>query len=189
MRFSRHPGWQDDLEILISAGKVHRTQAGGLFVERALLEAQRAFDLWERKSRGGKVSKNQNDSDGRVKSLGKTHSKTLIKSAASNQNQNQNQNQIISKDINQYNGDLVFSVPPDVWQDFKKHRIKLKAPMTERAEKLMLKDLEKLYMRGHDPTAVIEQSIKNGYKGVFEINERKKNERNGDGFINACVDP
>lgn len=200
MRLSRHQDWHTDLNALISAGKVHKTHSGGLFVERAMLESQKSFDLWERKSRGGKSSKNQDDGDGRRKSAAtvkkdtsKSVDKTDAKSAASNENENENENEITSKDVTNYDpaGDLVFSIPPDIWRDFKQHRTKLKAPMTAHAEKLMLRKLEQLHAQGHDPTAVLEQSIERGWKGVFEIKGGERNgrsNRNGDGFLNACID-
>lgn len=189
MRLSRHPDWEVDLEPLIEGGKVHRTRSGGLFVERAMREATKAYDLWEKKSRGGKATQNQDDGDGRVRTVAKSADKTVAKSAASNQSQNLNL--IIPNGITPPTppaGDLVFSVPSDVWRDFKLHRVKLKAPMTDRAESLMLRELEKLHGQGHDPTAVLEQSIERGWKGVFEIKGRNRNERTGDGFLNACID-
>jgi hypothetical protein len=191
MRLSRHAGWADDLEALVGAGKVHRTHSGGLFVERAMQEAQKSFDLWERKSRGGKASRNQDDGDGRVKSVGKTVSKSVVNSHASNQSQSQSQSQIIPNGITPPTppvGDLVFSVPADEWRDFKMHRIKLKAPMTDKAEKLLLRNLERLWADGHDPVDVLNQSIERGWKGVFEIKGRNGNGQSGNGFLNACID-
>jgi hypothetical protein len=183
MRFARSPEWEADLGALIDAGKVHRTASGAVFVERALIEAQRAYDLWERKSRGGKASKNQDDGDGRVKTVGKT----VSKSAASNQSQTLSQispngdnpptPQGGEDDADGFNGDLIFSVPPDIWRAFREHRIKLKAPMAGKAEALALKKLEQLWNQGHDPTAVIEQSMMEGWKGLFEL----KGNRNGAG--------
>jgi len=49
LRLSRSPDWEADLAMLLDAGKVHRTNGGGLFVERAMVEAERAYELWERK--------------------------------------------------------------------------------------------------------------------------------------------
>ena len=54
--------------------------------------------------------------------------------------------------------------------DFKKHRRQLKAPMTDRAFELMVGKLEKL--SGGDERkkiAILNQSIENGWKGVFEL--------------------
>lgn len=57
----------------------------------------------------------------------------------------------------------------DEWEEFRKHRKALKAPMTEYAEKRMIQQLSKLSDNGHDPKAVLIQSITNGWKGVFEL--------------------
>ena len=60
----------------------------------------------------------------------------------------------------------------ELWEKFKKHRKALKAPMTEHAEELAIKTLETLMGEGNDPKAVMERSILNGWKGLFELNEK-----------------
>ena len=42
------------VETLIKIGKLIRDASGGIYSARALAEARRAFDLWEKKSKGGK---------------------------------------------------------------------------------------------------------------------------------------
>ena len=60
--------------------------------------------------------------------------------------------------------------------DFKRHRIKLKAPMTDRAVTLMLSKLDNL-SGGDDEKkiAILNQSIENGWKGVFPLKKEKFN--------------
>ena len=58
------------------------------------------------------------------------------------------------------------------WEKFKKHRKAMKATMTEHAEELAIKTLETLMDEGNDPKAVMERSILNGWKGLFELNEK-----------------
>lgn len=55
------------------------------------------------------------------------------------------------------------------WDDFKEMRKKQKAPLTQRAEELAISQLDKLRADGHDPQAVIQQSIMRGWKGLFAI--------------------
>ena len=64
----------------------------------------------------------------------------------------------------------------DAIADFKRHRIKLKAPMTDRAVTLMLSKLDNL-SGGDDEKkiAILNQSIENGWKGVFPLKEEKFN--------------
>ncbi len=45
-------------------------------------------------------------------------------------------------------------------------RKRLSTP-TERAVQLLVKDLEKYKIDGDDPNEIINQSIKNGWKGLF----------------------
>lgn len=58
---------------------------------------------------------------------------------------------------------------PQAWQRFLEARVAMKARPTEHAKHLLILDLTKLREQGHDPTAVLEQSIKRSWKGVFPI--------------------
>lgn len=60
-------------------------------------------------------------------------------------------------------------IDPDVWENFIAHRIAIKAKMSTSAQKLVLAKLEKLRDAGFDPSAVLNQSIENGWKGLFEL--------------------
>jgi hypothetical protein len=92
LRFSRSPSWAADLEMLIDAGKVIKTAGGGLFVERAMVAANKA------------------------------------------------------------------------------------------SEELMIGKLEGIYREhGHDPTAVLEQSIYHGWSGVFPLKEQDNGRSGGQG--------
>lgn len=64
-------------------------------------------------------------------------------------------------------------LPIDLWNDFKKLRVKLKKPLTDKGEKLNLNKLENLKKEGNDPKAVIEQTIMKGWQGFFELPENK----------------
>jgi len=58
---------------------------------------------------------------------------------------------------------------------FVEHRKKLKAPMTGHALELAIKKAKKLANDDLDTTiAIMEQSIENGWKGIFELKDKKK---------------
>lgn len=60
------------------------------------------------------------------------------------------------------------SIPSSLWDEFRKHRKKLKAPMTDHAETLILCKLEKWRVEcGANPIEVLEESIERGWRGVF----------------------
>lgn len=65
-------------------------------------------------------------------------------------------------------------------KDYENHRKKIKAPLTERALDLALKKLEEL-APGDTPTkvAIINQSIMNGWKGLFALKGRAPNDHHG----------
>ena len=72
-----------------------------------------------------------------------------------------------SKELFPKNNALPEWLPPATWDAFLQMRRKIKAPTTPYAEVLIIRELNKLRGQGHDPTLVLEQSIKLDYKGVF----------------------
>lgn len=70
---------------------------------------------------------------------------------------------------------------PRTWGEFVDHRRKLKAPLSDRAAELNLSELAKLRAKGFDPAKVINQSIGNGWKGLFAIKGEFHGNANGGG--------
>jgi len=60
-------------------------------------------------------------------------------------------------------------LPVESWNAFLEMRKKLRKPLTTAAVKLAIKRLGDLRSAGDDPKAVLEQSVLNGYQGLFEI--------------------
>ncbi len=60
----------------------------------------------------------------------------------------------------------------EVWSNFIEHRKALKKPMTPQAIKLAFKKLEEFKNQGYNPEDVINQSILNGWLGLFEPKRR-----------------
>ncbi len=60
------------------------------------------------------------------------------------------------------------SIPVSIWDEFKAHRQKLKRPMTDYAETLILCKLEMWRVEeGANPIDVLNESIEKGWTGVF----------------------
>ena len=57
---------------------------------------------------------------------------------------------------------------------FEEHRKKLKKPMTDYAKKLLLKKLQKLAKTEQEQIAILNQSIENGWQGVFPLGGERK---------------
>jgi hypothetical protein len=190
----RNPDWRRDLDLLIDhLGKIDRTHGGGVFSSRAMAEAKFAQDSLEKKRSGGKRGAQKrwenNGSDG-------TPNGSANGIPNGNQNQNQNQNQTPPNggdppapqggDDDGGAGDLIFSVPAAAMKAFRQHRTKLKHPMTERAEQLLVGKLEKIWTEhGHDPSAVIDQSILEGWRGVFPLKGDDNDRGRGQGRASA----
>jgi hypothetical protein len=62
---------------------------------------------------------------------------------------------------------------PDTWEDFIKHRIEIKKPMTSRAEYMALKKLRKFADQGQDANQIVENSIIGGWQGLFPLTSQK----------------
>lgn len=59
-------------------------------------------------------------------------------------------------------------VPADAWRAFEEMRVKIRAPLTDKAKTLALAKLAALRDQGHDPRAVLEQSVLQAWRGLFE---------------------
>jgi hypothetical protein len=64
------------------------------------------------------------------------------------------------------------NIDKEAWEEWKKMRKSIKKPLTEYAEKLAIKTLEKLHQEGNDPTEVLQQSILNCWQGLFPVKGR-----------------
>lgn len=60
-------------------------------------------------------------------------------------------------------------VPPDLWAEFLEHRRAIKSPMTTAAKQRAFAALARMAGQGQDPAAILEQSIVNGWRGLFAV--------------------
>lgn len=60
-------------------------------------------------------------------------------------------------------------IPADAWRAWKEQRRKQKKPVTDYAEKRAISKLEQLRTDGHDTSAIINQTIDNGWAGFFPV--------------------
>ena len=67
-------------------------------------------------------------------------------------------------------------LPAEAWTDFVDYRRKQKG-WTSKAEALLLRELDKLRSQGNDPVRVLEQSIANGWKGLFPLRGEREMSR------------
>lgn len=68
-------------------------------------------------------------------------------------------------------------LPTQPWRDFLEMRKRIRKSPTARAKELLIKKLEQFTNQGHDPTEILENSIRNGWQDVYE----PKNDRRGNG--------
>lgn len=69
-------------------------------------------------------------------------------------------------------------LPKQAWDDFRENRRKLRSPMTPRAEELAIAKLDRLRAQGHDPQEVLDQSIMQGWKGLFPLGDSENGSKN-----------
>lgn len=71
-------------------------------------------------------------------------------------------------------------LPGDAWVGFIEMRVDKGSPPTERALKALIKKLDGFRGRGHDPTAVLDQSTINRWTDLYELKDRANANRNQD---------
>lgn len=65
-----------------------------------------------------------------------------------------------------------------IWSNFEQHRRDMKSPLSNQAKKLCLAKLEKLKNEGYDVGEILNQSILNGWKGLFPLHNYSKPQNN-----------
>ena len=65
-------------------------------------------------------------------------------------------------------------IDKELWEDFKQFRKEMKKPMTELMQKKMINRLEKMRSEGQNVEDVLNQSIANGWQGIFEVKSTKE---------------
>lgn len=71
--------------------------------------------------------------------------------------------------------DLPDWIDPAAWAGYVEMRKRKRAPMTARAQVLVIRELTKLRSQGHDPTAVLDQSTQRTWTDIYEIKTGDKN--------------
>lgn len=84
-----------------------------------------------------------------------------------NHKRNYTKETIIKETITKEKGDDFIKA----WKDFKTMRKKIRKPMTERAEELIIKKLNKLAFSELLQIAILNQSIMNSWQGIFPLKE------------------
>lgn len=69
--------------------------------------------------------------------------------------------------------DLPDWIPIDQWSAYVEMRKFIKAPLSGRAVTLAINELAKLREKGNDPALVLDRSVMNNWKGLFEIPKDK----------------
>lgn len=62
----------------------------------------------------------------------------------------------------------------EIWESFREHRKEIKKKMTIRSETMLLKKLKEMTADEAEAIKIIEQSIANGWQGLFEIKTNKR---------------
>ena len=68
------------------------------------------------------------------------------------------------------------------FRDFIRHREQIKQPMTENAVRLMIGKLEKMTTDNNEKIQILEESIMNGWKGIFPLKDGQK-KQDGNVFL------
>lgn len=96
-----------------------------------------------------------------------------------------NKNKNIEEDKDNPPTPILFPYPAvisgQLWEDFVEHRrVTIRKPLTVKAASIIIRKLEKWKREGHDPTAIVEDAIANGWRGVFEPKNYPQKKKNPD---------
>ena len=68
-------------------------------------------------------------------------------------------------------------IDDETWTDFLAHRKSIKKPLSQEAQKRLIKKLERLRADGQDAVAVLDESITQGWAGVFPLKDKKPKQK------------
>lgn len=151
------------LNELKENGVYSENKSGVIFCRRMVREAE----LSEIRSKSGKKGgrpKKQKESKSKAKAKASSVSASV---SASSYSRKKSKKDKIFIEIPEW-------IPLEEFEEYKKMRIKIKKPMTDKAIDLAIKKLETLKSEGDDPKEVLEQSILNSWQGLFPIKKEKK---------------
>jgi uncharacterized protein YdaU (DUF1376 family) len=151
---------KDDLRVVAKCFNQHPTDATKLVHERLISEHEKQ-QKWREKSRDGgkksaakRIEKQEHLKGGSRVVQPKVNSSSSFSSSSSYKN----------------NTPIIPTwIPIDDWNDWIASR---KKKPTQRAIELSIKRLEQLKNDGHDPKEVLQQSIINGWTGLFETKKK-----------------
>ena len=66
-------------------------------------------------------------------------------------------------------------LPITAWNDFKQHRKEIKKALTPKGEEKILAQLQKWSVEGHDISEIINNTVMNGYQGLFLPTQKRAN--------------
>ncbi len=150
-----------------------RTRAGVIYNRRLRKDAELSKKRAKAGAKGAETTnlKFHNNSDLSRQNAGKGNGKSPAPEARS-----QKPDKSEDKPHSNGAGDLPDWVPREEWAGFKAMRVRIKKPLTQRAEKMALDDLARLRAEGQDPVAVLRQSEFHCWMGLFPV---RGDDRNG----------
>lgn len=72
-------------------------------------------------------------------------------------------------------------IPSEAWKHYEEMRCKIRKPMTDTARKWAVEALNRLRVKGYDPSEVLEQSVFNSWQGLFEVKHDSNSQTTGYG--------
>jgi hypothetical protein len=138
-------GWLEELP----------NQAGILFPK---------FERHNGESAKNRASKSESQAKWRAKKAANTVDRN-VESTLSTSSSTREEKRREEKNIKTQSLTLPDWLPVEPWNDYVKHR---GSKFTHRAKELTLAQLGKMVESGHDPTEILQTSIANGWKGIFE---------------------
>lgn len=191
------------LDELKSEGKIEVDRQGRTFNRRAIAahrlsadkRAQRVAAARKMHEKRAKSAKNLQKTS--KKSARNSQAKSITRDAAhhahhgarhdANENENENETPLKGESPQSpppRQDDFLSPISEPAWEAFKAHRRGMKKPLSGQAAAGARRKLERIHAEhGHDPAKVIEQSIENGWVGLFPLKDDFSSKRSGWGWV------
>ena len=107
--------------------------------------------------------------------LGVTPTGYKEKNRVNHRGKHKNKSQSSKRNFDATSITLPLWLEPGIWGEYVTHRVELNKPLTKTSASRVIGKLGKLKQEGNDPAAVIEQTLENGWLGLFEIKRANSN--------------
>lgn len=167
----------DEVTFLLRISNEEWMLTKAVFIEKGFINSENELLNWERRQFASDSSAERVARHRERKKQSCNVTVTPQNRTEQNRTDTEHKNHIVAKATQKIEIPDQDIVKQDLWTEFLKLRIKLKAVNSPQAIKCLITELKKLKAQGHDPDDVVNQSIRSSYKDVYPVKSRDSPKR------------